>query len=145
MVKEMIEKPVNRRIIRQNIKWGFMKGKFKKEFEKIIDEFKKEQSNKSFTLDDMIEVLTQIKDVLTKSKVQYTEIFILPRIFYDYNYDDDETFFSVEIGRYETDEEVKERIERKKKQKKEADAKQLKQDAKKLLELKKKFGEKELS
>jgi hypothetical protein len=125
-------------IIKEEIRLGFFKNKLKKEYIWLINEFK-EATEKQMKIDDLIEHLQSIKSFIeSKLKGKYTDIFIEVGTRSDWD-DGEYTHFDVVLGRLETDKEYKTRIEERKQSRKIWAAQELKNDAKRYLELKNKF------
>ena len=132
-----------RRIIRENIKFGLFKGKVKKDFELLLNDFRTTASH-SVEINELISQLQKIKHfVETKLKGKYTDIFVEADCdWLNSNFGNIDKYYTIILGRLETDEELNKRLTEQEEYNRNADEEQLKSDAKTYLHLKKKFENK---
>lgn len=137
-----IEKIINKRLINEPLSFGFFNKKFKNEYIKMKDDFRSKTADR-MNINDLIHDLEKIKTFCeTHVKSKYSEIFIKLT---DRRLTNSEDLWEVincltiTLGRLESDEEYDARKRKEFEENKKWEEKALKQEAKRFLELKKRF------
>ena len=126
-------------VIREDIRFGLFGKHLKKDYKKLINDLE-DYSHYGIPFDVLSNLLEKIKALIGykigEDKIE--DIFIVPS-FNRWGDDSDSPCFTVEVGRYETDEEYDDRVKRRAEEQERQRQRQLRDDAKKLIELQKKF------